>query len=144
MGLKKEFKEFALRGNVMDLAIGVIIGGAFGKIVNSVVNDIIMPPIGVLIGGVSFSDLKMEIASAVIENGKEITPPVYIHYGSFIQVVFEFIIIAFAIFMMIRMMNKFSTKGKQEVVEESPTPTPFSNQEILLQEIRDLLKNKQS
>lgn len=143
MGLIKEFKAFAMRGNVIDLAVGVIIGGAFGKIVNSIVNDIILPPIGVLIGGVKFSDLKKEIASAVVENGKEIKPAVFINYGNFIQMVFEFLIIAFTIFIVIKVMNKATElrKKKEEEAVPSEPPAP-SNEEVLLTEIRDLLKNK--
>lgn len=143
MGLIKEFKAFAMRGNVIDLAVGVIIGGAFGKIVNSIVNDIILPPIGVLIGGVKFSDLKKEIAEAVVENGKEIKPAVFINYGNFIQMVFEFLIIAFTIFIVIKVMNKATElrKKKEEEAVPSGPPAP-SNEEVLLTEIRDLLKNK--
>ena len=143
MGLIKEFKDFAMRGNVIDLAVGVIIGGAFGKIVNSIVNDIIMPPVGVLIGGVKFTDLKYKIAEAVIENGKETKPAVYMNYGNFIQMVFEFIVIAFSIFMVVKLMNKASNlRKKQEEEAASVAPPAPSNQEVLLAEIRDLLKNK--
>jgi large conductance mechanosensitive channel len=147
MGLIKEFKEFAMRGNVIDLAVGVIIGGAFGKIVNSIVTDIIMPPIGVLIGGVKFSDLTYTVKEAVkatTENGIEIPaqPAVTINYGNFIQMVFEFIIIAFSIFIVIKLMNKASNIRKKKE-EEAPAPAPEpSNEEKLLTEIRDLLKNK--
>jgi large conductance mechanosensitive channel len=143
MGLIKEFKDFAMRGNVIDLAVGVIIGGAFGKIVNSIVNDIIMPPVGVLIGGVKFTDLKYKIAEAVMENGKEIKPAVYMNYGNFIQMVFEFIVIAFSIFMVVKLMNKASNLRKKQEEEAAGVapPTP-SNEEVLLAEIRDLLKNK--
>lgn len=143
MGLIKEFKDFAMRGNVIDLAVGVIIGGAFGKIVNSIVNDIIMPPVGVLIGGVKFTDLKYKIAEAVIENGKETKPAVYMNYGNFIQMVFEFIVIAFSIFMVVKLMNKASNlRKKQEEEAASVAPPAPSNEEVLLAEIRDLLKNK--
>jgi large conductance mechanosensitive channel len=143
MGLIKEFKDFAMRGNVIDLAVGVIIGGAFGKIVNSIVNDIIMPPVGVLIGGVKFTDLKYKIAEAVMESGKEIKPAVYMNYGNFIQMVFEFIVIAFSIFMVVKLMNKASNlRKKQEEEAASVAPPAPSNEEVLLAEIRDLLKNK--
>lgn len=143
MGLIKEFKEFAMRGNVIDLAVGVIIGGAFGKIVNSIVNDIIMPPVGVLIGGVKFTDLKYEIASAVIEKGKEVKPAVFLNYGNFIQMVFEFIVITFSIFMVVKLMNKASNlRKKQEEEAANVAPPAPSNEEVLLAEIRDLLKNK--
>ncbi len=138
-----EFKAFAMRGNVIDLAVGVIIGGAFGKIVNSIVSDIILPPIGVLIGGVKFSDLKYEITSKVIENGKEISPAVTINYGNFIQMVFEFLIIAFSIFMMVKMMNRMTQltkKQKEEQLAEEVKIPEINQQEVLLTEIRDLLK----
>lgn len=132
-----------MRGNVIDLAVGVIIGGAFGKIVNSIVNDIIMPPVGVLIGGVKFTDLKYKIAEAVMESGKEIKPAVYMNYGNFIQMVFEFIVIAFSIFMVVKLMNKASNlRKKQEEEAASVAPPAPSNEEVLLAEIRDLLKNK--
>lgn len=148
MGLIKEFKEFAMRGNVIDLAVGVIIGGAFGKIVNSIVNDIIMPPIGVLIGGVKFSDLTYTVKDAVPESVVEgvkvaAQPAVTINYGNFIQMVFEFIIIAFSIFIVIKLMNKASNLRKKKEAEEAPAAAPEpSNEEKLLTEIRDLLKNK--
>ena len=137
-----EFKAFAMRGNVIDLAVGVIIGGAFGKIVNSIVSDIILPPIGVLIGGVKFSDLKYEIKAKIVENGKEIAPAVNLNYGNFFQMVFEFIIIAFSIFMMVKMMNRMTQltkKQKEEQAEAEKTPL-INQQEVLLTEIRDLLK----
>lgn len=142
MGLIKEFKAFAMRGNVIDLAVGVIIGTAFGKIVNSIVNDIILPPIGVLIGGVEFSDLKAQIAAKKIEDGVT-KPAVFINYGNFIQMVFEFLIIAFTIFIVIKVMNKATElrKKKEEEAVPSGPPAP-SNEEVLLTEIRDLLKNK--
>ncbi len=148
MGMMDEFKAFALKGNVVDLAVGVIIGGAFGKIVNSLVVDIILPPIGVLIGGVKFSDLSFTIKDAIpkhMEGAKEIAeiPAVTLNYGNFIQMIFEFLIIAFSVFMMIRIMNKATTfrkkKEAEEVIAAPPVPT---NEEILLTEIRDLLKQK--
>jgi large conductance mechanosensitive channel len=144
MGLLKEFKEFAMRGNVIDLAVGVIIGGAFGKIVNSIVTDIIMPPIGYLIGNKSFTDLGWSLKDAQIENGKEVAPAVVLKYGAFIQTVFEFFIIAFSIFIVIRVMNRMtSLRKKQEEAEiiTAPEPEP-TREEVLLTEIRDLLKNK--
>ncbi len=131
MGMINEFKEFAMRGNVVDLAVGVIIGGAFGKIVSSLVGDVIMPPIGVLLGGVNFSDLAITIKEA--SEGAE---AVVIKYGAFIQTVIDFLIIAFVIFMVIKAMN--ALKMKQESAPAAP-PAP-SNQERLLEEIRDLLK----
>ncbi len=131
MSIIKEFKAFAMKGNVIDMAVGIVIGAAFGKIVTSFVNDIIMPPIGLLIGGVDFKDLKIVLKEAFGTN-----PAVTLNYGNFLQITFDFLIIAFAVFMAIKAMN--SLKKKQEAAPEVP-PTP-SNQEILLTEIRDLLK----
>lgn len=131
MALLKEFKTFAMRGNVVDMAVGIIIGGAFGKIVSSLVNDVIMPPIGVLIGGVDFKDLSMTIKEAEGD-----IAAVTINYGNFIQNIFDFIIVAFAIFMVIKGMN--SMKKKEEDAPAAP-PAP-SKEEQLLAEIRDLLK----
>ena len=130
MGMLKEFKEFAMRGNVVDMAVGIIIGGAFGKIVSSVVNDVIMPPIGLLIGGVDFKDLKMTLKEAVGE-----VPEVTVNYGMFFQTVFDFIIIAFAIFLMIKAMN--SAKKKEQAAPAAPPP---SEEVKLLMQIRDSLK----
>jgi large conductance mechanosensitive channel len=145
MSLIKEFKTFAMRGNVLDMAVGIIIGGAFGKIVSSIVSDIIMPPIGVLIGGVSFTDLKLTIKDAIPAQLDaagtiiaEAAPAVTINYGNFIQVIFDFIIVAFAIFLMIKAMN--AAKKKEEAAPSAP-PAP-SKEEVLLSEIRDILKNK--
>ncbi len=139
MSLVKEFKEFALRGSVVDLAVGIIIGGAFGKVVSSVVNDIIMPPLGLIIGGVNFKDLKFPLKKAITDiNGKVITEGVTLNYGNFIQTIFDFMIIAFAIFLVIKMMNRMQRK-KAEV---PATPAVASKQEVLLEEIRDLLKVK--
>lgn len=133
----KEFKEFAMRGNVMDMAIGIIIGGAFGKIIASFVADVLMPPLGLLIGGVNFTDLKLNLAEAVIgADGVETAAAVTLNYGNFIQVTFDFLIIAFAIFMMIKAMN--ASKKKEEAAPAAP-PAP-SKEEVLLGEIRDLLK----
>jgi large conductance mechanosensitive channel len=145
MSLIREFKTFAMRGNVLDMAVGIIIGGAFGKIVSSIVNDIIMPPIGVLVGGVAFTDLKLTIKDAIPvqldEAGKiiaEAAPAVTLNYGNFLQVVFDFIIVAFAIFMVIKAMNA----AKKKEVEAPAAPPAPSKEEVLLGEIRDLLKNK--
>lgn len=135
MGILKEFKEFAMRGSVVDLAVGVIIGGAFGKIVTSLVDDIIMPPIGYLTGGVDFSQIKY-VLKAADEVAKK--PEVAINLGNFINVVIQFLIVAFCIFMVIKALN--SMKRKEEVAPEvAPAPT---KEETLLTEIRDLLKNK--
>ena len=139
MGLLKEFKEFAMRGNVIDLAVGVIIGGAFGKIVASLVSDIIMPPIGVLIAGVKFTDLKWEMKAANVVNGVE-QAAVTLNYGNFLQVTFDFIIVAFAIFLFIKGMNRLNKKN--EVAPTPVAPPAPSKEELLLTEIRDLLKSK--
>ena len=140
MGFLKEFKAFALKGNVMDMAVGVIIGGAFGKIVTSLVNDVIMPPIGLLVGGVDFSDLKLVIKKAVIEGGAEIAPAVTWNYGAFIQQVVDFTILAFCVFMMVKVMNKMMKKEEKKPAPAAP-PAP-SKEELLLTEIRDLLKEQ--
>ena len=139
MGLLKEFKDFAMRGNVIDLAVGVIIGGAFGKIVASLVADVIMPPIGLLVGGVNFTDLKWEMKAAEIVDGVE-KAAVTLNYGNFLQVTFDFIIVAFAIFMFIKGMNRLNRK-KEEAPAPAAPPAP-SKEELLLAEIRDLLKEK--
>ena len=141
MGFLKEFKAFALKGNVMDMAVGVIIGGAFGKIVTSLVNDVIMPPIGLVVGGVDFTDLKLVIKKAVIEGGAEIAPAVTWNYGAFIQQVVDFTILAFCVFMMVKVMNKLM---KKEEAKPAPAPAPPapSKEEVLLTEIRDLLKEQ--
>ena len=124
MGFFKEFKEFAMKGNVMDMAVGVIIGGAFGKIVTSLVDDVLMPAIGTLTGGVDFSNLAVTFGDANLK------------YGSFIQNIIDFLIIAFCIFLMIKGMNKLSKKKE----EEPAAPAEPSNEEKLLSEIRELLK----
>jgi large conductance mechanosensitive channel len=131
MSMLKEFKTFAVKGNVMDMAVGIIVGGAFGKIVSSFVSDVVMPPIGLLIGGVNFSDLAITMKEAV---GK--TAAVTINYGKFIQTVIDFTIIAFAIFLVVKGMN--SLKRKEEAAPS--TPPPPSAEQQLLTEIRDLLK----
>ncbi len=127
----KEFKAFVLRGNVVDLAVAVVIGGAFGKIVTSLVNDLIMPLIGMILGGVSFANLKYVITPA-----SEGVEEAAIRYGAFIQSIVDFVIIAFAIFMVIKMINRM--RKKQEEVPAAPPEPP--RQEVLLEEIRDLLK----
>jgi len=132
MSMMSEFKDFAMRGNVVDMAVGIVIGGAFGKIVSSFVGDVLMPPIGLLLGGVDFRDLAYVLKDAVGETG-----PVMIKYGAFIQTTIDFIIIAFAIFMVIKAMN--STKKPEEEPAPAPDPGP-SNEEVLLGEIRDLLR----
>lgn len=135
MGFFKEFKEFAMRGSVVDLAVGVVIGGAFGKIVTSLVNDIIMPPIGFITGGVDFSNLKYVMTAADEAAG---VAEVAINYGTFVNVVIQFIIVAFCIFLVIKGLN--SLKKKEEAAPAAP-PAP-SKEEVLLAEIRDILRNK--
>lgn len=135
MSFFKEFKEFAMRGNVIDLAVGLVIGAAFGRIVTSLVNDIIMPPIGLLIGGVDFTDLKIVMKEAAVGPAGETINAVSINYGNFIQILFDFLIIAFAIFLLVKGLNRM--KKKEEAQPASIVPT---KEEQLLTEIRDLLK----
>ena len=142
MSFIQDFKAFALKGNVVDMAVGVIIGGAFGKIVTSVVNNIIMPPIGVLTGGVDFTDLKVTLKEAVTEGETVVSEAVTLNYGQFIQDVVDFLIIAFCIFLMIKGIAALTRKKKaEEDAAPAPEPEP-SAEEKLLTEIRDLLKNK--
>ncbi len=141
MGFIKEFKEFAMRGNVMDMAVGVVMGGAFGKIVSSVVSDVIMPPIGLLVGGMNFSDLKIVMKESVTDAAGNITPAVTLNYGSFLQTIFDFIIIAFAIFLLVKTINTMQRKKTETPATPPPPPTPTKEQELLT-EIRDLLKSK--
>ena len=131
----KEFKEFAMRGNVVDMAVGIVIGGAFGKIISSLVQGVIMPPIGLALGGVDFNDLSIPLKEAVMEGGEVVSEAVAIQYGAFLNTIIEFLIIAFAIFMVIKAMN--SVKKKEEPAPE-PDPGPSDND--LLIEIRDLLQ----
>ena len=139
MGFIKEFREFATRGNVMELAVGVIIGSAFGKIVSSLVADIIMPPIGLLVGGTKFTDLRLWMKDAVVDGtGKVIKEAVTLNIGNFIQAVFDFLIIAAAIFLIVKIMNRLNRKKS----EESPAPKGPSEEVLLLTEIRDLLEKK--
>src|SRR5574344_2391128 len=140
MSVIKEFKEFAMRGNVIDLAVGVVIGGAFGKIVASLVADVIMPPIGLLIGGVNFTDLKWEMKAKEVVDGVE-QATVTLNYGNFLQVTFDFMIVAFAIFLFVKGINTLNKKKAEAPVMPAAPPAP-SNEELLLTEIRDLLKKK--
>lgn len=174
MGFLKEFKAFAMKGNVMDMAVGVIIGGAFGKIVSSLVNDILMPPIGALIGNVNFSDLKLDISKvrdvvstaantvtdAVASAADAVTPdsvnvaeaakdvmaapaaePIYWCYGAFIQQCIDFTILAFCVFLMVKLMNRLTKKEEPVPAEPAPAPEPEpTKEELLLTEIRDLLR----
>lgn len=140
MSIVRELKDFMMRGNVIDLAVGVVVGGAFGQIVNSLVNDIIMPPIGYLLDGVDFSQLKFVIKQATVDVAGEAIPAVTINYGNFIQTIVNFIIIATAIFFVIKGMNALHKKKVEEPkAPDAPTPT---KEEVLLTEIRDLLKQK--
>lgn len=164
MGFLKEFKSFAVKGNVMDMAVGVIIGGAFGKIVTSLVNDILMPPIGALLGNVNFSDLKIDISkvrdvvntathtvtdavtssadAVATEVAAPAAEPIYWCYGAFIQQCIDFTILAFCVFMMVKLMNRL-TKKEEPAPEPAPAPEPPkpTKEELLLTEIRDLLRD---
>lgn len=160
MAFFKEFKEFALKGNVMDMAVGVIIGGAFGKIVTSLVNDILMPPIGALVGNTNFSDLKIDISKvrdisssvtgkvAELANADNIVSaapaePIYWCYGAFIQQCIDFTILALCVFLMVKLMNRLTKKKEEEAPAPAPAPVPEpSAEEKLLAEIRDLLKEQ--
>jgi large conductance mechanosensitive channel len=144
MSVVKEFKEFAMRGNIVDMAVGIIIGSAFGKIISSIVSDVLMPPIGMAIGRVDVKDFKLVLqkaAPAITENGlvvKQAINEVALKYGMFIQTIIDFLIVAFCIFMVVKLMNRL--KKKEE--EKPATPATPSKEEILLTEIRDLLKEK--
>jgi large conductance mechanosensitive channel len=133
MKLADEFKAFAMKGNVTDMAVGIIIGAAFGKIVSSVVSDIIMPPLGLLIGGVNFTDLRLIMKAAT-----DTHPAVTWNYGNFLQVTFDFLIVAFAVFMVIKAMN--AAKKKEDAKPAPAAPPAPTKEEVLLGEIRDLLK----
>lgn len=138
MGMVSEFKEFAMRGNVVDLAVGVVIGAAFGKIVASLVNDVIMPFVGFLVGGVNFSDLAFELKAATVDAAGAEVPAVLVKYGVFIQTIVDFLIIAFAIFVAVKVINRL--KRKEEAAPAAP-PAP-SDEVKLLTEIRDALKSR--
>ncbi|HUO81932.1 MAG TPA: large-conductance mechanosensitive channel protein MscL [Gammaproteobacteria bacterium] len=132
----KEFKEFAMRGNAVDMAVGIVIGAAFGKIVSSFVDDVLMPPIGLLLGGADFSDLYINLAGTAYPSAaaaREAGAPI-IGYGAFVNTVLDFVIVAFAIFMVVKVMNRLKRR------EEEAPPAPPARQEVLLGEIRDLLK----
>jgi large conductance mechanosensitive channel len=130
VGVLKEFKDFAMRGNVVDMAVGVIIGGAFGKITTSLVNDVTMPPIGVLLGGVDFSDRAVTLRAAAGE-----APAVVLRYGAFINTVIDFVIVAFVIFLVVKLMNTLKKT-------EPPPPAAPTKEEVLLTEIRDALQRR--
>ncbi len=152
MGFFKEFKEFAVKGNVMDMAVGVIIGGAFGKIVTSLVNDILMPPIAAVMGNTNFSDLRIDLSRVrdVVSSGAEMitggrtvaaTEPIYWNYGAFIQQCIDFTILALCVFMMVKVMNRLIRKRVEEPAPAPAVPEPTA-EEKLLAEIRDLLKER--
>ena len=133
MGMMKEFKQFAAQGNMVDMAVGIIIGAAFGKVVSSLVGDVIMPPIGLALGGVNFATLKLVLKEAV-----GTVPAVTVNYGGFIQTIVDFAVVAFAIFLMVKGVNAM----KRKQAEAPASPAAPSNQEVLLSEIRDLLKGR--
>lgn len=138
----KEFKDFAVKGNMVDMAVGIIIGGGFGKVVTSLVSDVIMPPIGMLLGNVNFTDLKVTLKHAYVDAAGALQPAVTLNYGSFIQTIIDFIIVAFCIFLVVKLMNKLrdvTVKEKEAMPAPPPEPT---TEEKLLTEIRDLLKDK--
>lgn len=145
MGMLKEFKSFAMRGNVLDLAVAVIIGGAFGKIITSFVNDVLMPPIGLLLGNADFSYLKIILKTGkdAVMNGDQVVTPaiteVAIRYGAFVNTILDFLIVAFSIFMVIKAFNSMK---KKEAAAPPPAPPAPSKEEVLLTEIRDILKEK--
>lgn len=134
MSILKEFQDFAMRGNVVDMAVGIIIGGAFGTIVKSLVSDVLMPPIGLVLGGIDFSKLAITLKDAVGE-----TPAVAIKYGAFINSVISFVIVAFCVFLLVKAMNAARAQMEEEEAKEE-TPAEPPRQEVLLEEIRDLLK----
>ena len=134
----QDFKAFAMKGNVIDMAVGVIIGGAFGKIVSSLVADVIMPPVGLLVGGVNFTDLKWVLKPAVVQDGEEVAAAVALNYGNFLQVTFDFLVIAFSVFLFVRLLSRLNRKK----AATPPAPPAPSKEELLLTEIRDLLKER--
>ena len=136
MGMMSEFKEFAMKGNVVDMAVGIIIGGAFGKIVSSAVNDVIMPPIGLALGGVNFTDLKVTLADAVMDGDNVVKEAVSLNYGNFLQVTVVLLIVAFVIFILVKAMNSLK---KKEEAKPAPPAEPSSTDKLLM-EIRDSLK----
>ena len=135
MGLGSEFKDFINRGNVVDLAVGVVIGGAFGRIISSLVNDIIMPPIGLMLNGVNFKDIKLSLKEATVDAAGKEVPAVTVNIGNFIQILMEFVIVAFAIFMVVKFINNMRKKQEASVPPAAP-----AQDVLLLSEIRDLLK----
>ncbi|MCX7387178.1 MAG: large-conductance mechanosensitive channel protein MscL [Planctomycetota bacterium] len=146
MGLIQEFKDFAMKGNVVDMAVGIIIGAAFGKIVSSLVADVIMPPIGKLIGGVKFTDLNLSlgIGPETLDKAGNVVAgtEVFLHYGNFLQTVFDFLIVAAAVFAMIKIMNTAKAKFEKQAADVPATPAAPPEDVLLLREIRDALKKK--
>lgn len=138
MGMWKEFREFAVKGNMVDLAVGIIIGGAFGKVVSSIVSDVLMPPLGYLIGGINFTDIKIHLKAPAIDMAGKAAQEVTINIGNFIQAMVDFTIISFAVFLMVKGINRLQRKA----AEAPAAPAPPTKQEELLGEIRDLLKKK--
>ena len=138
MAILEEFKKFAVKGNVIDLAVGIVIGTAFGAITTSLVKDVLMPPLGLVVSRVNFSRLKIILKEAVVENGEVVAPAVSIDYGLFLQAIFNFLIIAFAVFMLVRVINR-----TRENEAAKPAP-PASKEEVLLAEIRDILKDQRT
>jgi len=136
VSLMKEFKEFAVKGNVMDMAVGIIVGAAFGKIVSSFVGDVVMPPIGVMLGGVNFTDLAVILKEAVGEQAA-----VTLNYGKFLQTIIDFLIVAGAVFVAVKTINSLKKKEEEAPAEPEAEPEP-SKEELLLTEIRDLLKSR--
>ncbi len=136
MSFMSEFRDFAMRGNVVDLAVGVIIGGAFGKIVSALVDKVMMPPLGFILGGIDFADKKVVLQAAVMEADKVIKPEVAVGYGEFINAAIQFVIVAWALFLVIKAMNRIKKKAAEAPAAPPPTPEDIA----LLREIRDLLK----
>ncbi len=136
MGMMKEFKEFAVKGNMLDLAVGIIIGAAFGKVVSSIVADLLMPPLGLVIGGINFTDIVITLKAAAVDAAGKTHPAVTLNIGNFIQSLIDFTIIAFSVFIIVKLVNAMNRKAAEAPVP----PTPPTKQEELLMEIRDLLK----
>ena len=143
MGFWKDFKKFAMRGNIVDMAVGVVVGGAFGKITTSLVNDIIMPLISILTGGLDFSAWKWVLKEAIMEGETVVKPEIAVNFGNTIAVVLDFIIIAFAVFCMVKFLNNLHRKKEEPAPEPAPEEPAAPTAEELLTEIRDLLKDKQ-
>ncbi|MEW6249775.1 MAG: large-conductance mechanosensitive channel protein MscL [Planctomycetota bacterium] len=142
MGMLKEFREFALKGNMIDMAVGIIIGGAFGGLVKSLVDQVLMPPLGLLIGGVDFSEFKLVLRDAVWEGGKLVKPVTELQYGAFITVGINFVIVAFAVFVLVKAINTARRRFEAQAAA-APAAPPGPTSEQLLAEIRDLLKHDQ-